>query len=99
MKEELEKILRKLIVRADFSTLAEKLIENNVIILPFKADNTEMARNISECHPVDEFICSDCGLIMRDLTRIEIDEDDGDEIEYEFEFSYCPRCGKKIKED
>lgn len=54
-------------------------------------------KNISNQHPVDEFICSECKLIMRDLTRVEIDEDaDGDESYLEFEFRYCPRCGAKV---
>ena len=44
MKEQLEKLLRRLIVRADFSTLAEKMAQNNVIVLPFKASDTETAR-------------------------------------------------------
>ncbi len=53
--------------------------------------------NISDCHPVDEFICSNCNLIMRDCGRYEIDEDaDGDESYLEFEFKYCPRCGAKV---
>ena len=54
--------------------------------------------NITENHPVDEFICSECGLITRENTRIEIDEDaDGDEVECEFEIKFCPRCGVKVK--
>lgn len=53
--------------------------------------------NITENHPVDEFICSECGFITRDCCRYEIDEDDGDEICYEFAFKFCPRCGAKMK--
>ena len=53
--------------------------------------------NISKNHPVDEFICSECRLIVRDCCRYEIDEDaDGDESCYEFAFRFCPRCGVKI---
>lgn len=54
--------------------------------------------NITKNHPVDEFICSECGLIMRDCCRYEIDEDTDppDENCYEFKFRYCPRCGIKI---
>ena len=53
--------------------------------------------SISEMHYSDEFVCSECGLIMRDCCRYEIDEDaDGDESCYEFEFRYCPRCGVKM---
>lgn len=55
--------------------------------------------NSTENHPVDEFICSECGLIMRDCGRYEIDEDDGDEILYEFAFRFCPRCGMKVRGD
>lgn len=55
--------------------------------------------NDSRCHPVDEFICSNCGFITRDCCRYEIDEDADppDENCYEFEFKYCPRCGSKVK--
>ena len=63
-----------------------------------KADIIEIkhGKNISKNHPVDEFICSECGLIMRDLTEVRIDEDNEDELYYEFEFAYCPNCGAKI---
>lgn len=57
------------------------------------------AQNISECNPVDEFICSNCGLIMRDFDQIHIDVDDEYEYCCEFEFSYCPKCGYKITEE
>ena len=50
-------------------------------------------KNLTECNPVDEFICSHCGAIFRDVTLCEIDEDNGDETYYEFEFKYCPVCG------
>lgn len=53
--------------------------------------------NITENHPVDEFICEKCGFITRDCCRYEIDEDDGDEICYEFAYRFCPRCGMKVK--
>lgn len=54
-------------------------------------------KSISEKHYSDEFICSECGLIMRECCRYEIDEDaDGDESCYGFEFKYCPRCGAKM---
>ena len=59
-----------------------------------------VAFNDSKMHPSDEFICSNCGLILRENCRYEIDEDaDGDETCYEFEIKYCPRCGRKIIEE
>ena len=51
--------------------------------------------NITKMHPTDEFICSECGLIMRDFEEIRVDEEN-DECYYEFEFKYCPRCGAKM---
>lgn len=53
-------------------------------------------KNLTECNPVDEFICSRCGAIFRDVSLCEIDEDNGDETYHEFEFKYCPRCGMKV---
>ena len=52
--------------------------------------------NVTLEHPVDEFICSDCGYVARECHRYVIDEDTGDESFYEFEFRYCPRCGMKV---
>ena len=51
--------------------------------------------NITKMHPTDEFICSECGLIMRDFEEIRVDEEN-DECHYEFEFKYCPHCGAKM---
>lgn len=81
----------------------EELLNDFYVIpkdTPF-ADVVEVkhGENITSNHPVDEFICSECGLIMRDCCRYEIDEDDCDEICYEFAFRYCPRCGTKIDID
>lgn len=45
----------------------------------------------------DQFICSECGIELRDWTRVEIDEDDGEEDHYEYVFRFCPNCGARIK--
>lgn len=50
-------------------------------------------KNLTEHNPVDEFKCSHCGAIFRDVVLCKIDEDSGDESYYEFEFRFCPRCG------
>jgi len=53
-------------------------------------------RNITEVHPVDEFICSECGFICCDFSEMRIDEETGDVSYREFEMGYCPRCGAKM---
>ncbi len=55
-------------------------------------------KNMTEDNPYDEFICSECGLIMRDFEEVIIEEE-GDESYYGFEFKFCPRCGVKIVEE
>lgn len=55
-------------------------------------------RNVTKKHPVDEFICSECGIVLVDYERLEIDKDDGDENCYEYEFRFCPNCGAKMDE-
>lgn len=54
-------------------------------------------KNITKMYPTEEFICSECGLIMRDFEEIRVDEEN-DECHYEFEFKYCPHCGAKMDE-
>lgn len=54
-------------------------------------------KNLTEHNPVDEFKCSHCGAIFRDVVLCKIDEDSGDESYYEFEFRFCPRCGMKVE--
>ena len=53
-------------------------------------------QNISPMHPVDEFQCSKCGIILRDWSEVTIDEDELDEQYNEYEFKYCPNCGAKM---
>lgn len=59
----------------------------------------KVAFNDSKMHFSDEFICSHCGLILKENCRYEVDEENGDETCYEFEIKYCPRCGRKIIEE
>ena len=53
--------------------------------------------NIGTVHPVDEFICSECGIVLEGWTRVVTDEDDGELYYYEYAFKYCPNCGAKMK--
>lgn len=66
-----------------------------------KVDAVEVVhgQNITKQHPVDEFICSECGLVCRDNGRYVYDEWADDWSLYEFEFKYCPNCGAKMDGD
>lgn len=55
-------------------------------------------RNITESHPSDEFICSVCGFVCRDITRSVYDSDTDDWTDYEYTPKYCPDCGAKMIE-
>ena len=57
----------------------------------------QVGENITENNPVDEFVCSECGIILEDWSKVEIDEDDGERTNHEYAFRYCPNCGKPMK--
>lgn len=52
--------------------------------------------NESECDSIDEFECSNCGIVLSEYQQIEIDEDDGERYYYDYRPKYCPNCGRKI---
>lgn len=56
------------------------------------------AKNVTDQHPVDQFICSECGTILEDFSLCKIDEDSGDKTYYEYELKFCPACGRAITE-
>lgn len=49
--------------------------------------------NITEENPVDDFVCSNCGIHLADWYRI-----DGEDW-FEYEFKYCLNCGAKVVEE
>ena len=53
--------------------------------------------NITEQNHVDEFQCSECGIVLCDWTEVKTDVDDGDKTYHEYEFKFCPNCGAKVK--
>lgn len=52
--------------------------------------------NLSEFDSIDEFECSNCGIVLSEYQQIEIDEDDGERYFYDYRPKYCPNCGRKI---
>ena len=79
---------------------AEKIVGSYIHPDTISMEIRDCCTNDSKVHPVDEFICSKCGLILRDLCRYEVDEDaePPDENCYEFEVKFCPRCGREVVE-
>lgn len=55
--------------------------------------------NLSEFDSIDEFECSNCGIVLSEYQQIEIDEDDGERYFYDYRPKYCPNCGRKIIEE
>ena len=52
--------------------------------------------NLSEYDSIDEFECSNCGIILSEYQQIEVDENDGERFFYDYRPKYCPNCGRKI---
>ena len=54
----------------------------------------------NKAKPIDDFICSQCGINLVDLAFVEKEEyEDGykDEVRYVYEPKFCPECGRKVK--
>ena len=98
LREEIESLSVTFCGKELFGELAKHSVVQKINEAPTAdVDPVRHGKSISKMHYSDEFICSECGLIMRECCRYEIDEDaDGDESCYGFEFKYCPRCGAKM---
>ena len=53
--------------------------------------------NITKNHPVDEFICSKCGIHLEEWVRVVIDEEVDDTYYREYAFKFCPECGADMR--
>ena len=69
--------------------IADYLLKNDV-------DVVKHGYNATAMHPVDEFVCSECGFDCEGFTEIVTDEDGEYQYQRECEFDYCPKCGAKI---
>ena len=58
-----------------------------------------MCENVTEQNHVDEFQCSECGIVLCDWTEEKTDIEDGDKTYHEYEFKFCPNCGAEVKVD
>lgn len=62
--------------------------------IPFTFDEEGVLN--CELPDIDEFECSNCGIVLSEYQQIEIDEDDGERFFYDYRPKYCPNCGRKI---
>ena len=76
---------------ARLQELENKIEDGNLV-------EVETTTNVGTYHPVDEFICSKCGIQLEEWVRHVTDED-GEEYHYEYEFNFCPNCGRRIEEE
>lgn len=81
-----------------YSHIYQRLSELENKIEDGQLKELRICKNETKSNPVDEFICSECGLIMQDYCKKRLDED-GDEYFFEFEIKYCPCCGAKVVEE
>ena len=76
-----------------FIDIVEMVVED---VPDADVEEVKHGENIGTLHPVDEFICSECGIVLEGWTRVVTDEDDGELYYYEYEFNHCPNCGAKM---
>lgn len=96
MAEYIDKEKARKILNEDYAYAAPSLLDE----VP-AADVVEVrhGRNITQMHPVDEFICSECGFMCEDCTEKVFNEDGDYFYTREYEYKYCPSCGSKIDEE
>ena len=76
----------------DSNYLGVCFVDEGVECCFYEPPEDETCRNITEENPVDDFVCSKCGIHLYDWIRKD------DEDWYEYEFKYCPNCGAKVVE-
>lgn len=56
-------------------------------------------KNLTKAHPVDEFICSECGYMTEDCTEKKYSQDGDYCYLCEYEYKFCPNCGAKMDKE
>lgn len=84
--------------RYRFYTDSEDLVPLAKVQQALDENMIEYTENINKNYAdVDQFICKECGIHLREWSCYKIDEDNGEEYSYEYSFNYCPNCGRKIR--
>lgn len=108
--KELDKYNKALLsdIAKKLEEIAELKAENARLEESFQRATGEIAADPlpGECRnkakPIDDFICSQCGINLVDLAFVEKEKyEDGykDEVRYVYEPKFCPECGRKVKKE
>ena len=76
-------------VCCDFAIKMAKLMP------PADVQEVRHGKNITKIHPADEFICSECGIVFKEMSEYIIEDD----VYREFYFKFCPNCGAKMDKE
>ena len=78
-----------------YGGFAEKIANVTNMVSAADVQEVRHGKNVTTEHPVDEFICSECGIIFKDFSEYIPEED----IYREFIFKSCPNCGAKMDKE
>lgn len=95
-KEYIEREAAQKVLADDYAYNAAKLIDTVPI-----ADVQEVrhGKNLTKAHPVDEFICSECGYMTEDCTEKKYSQDGDYCYLCEYEYKFCPHCGARMDKE
>lgn len=85
----LEKLYDTQLYDSDDNILFEEILDNTPTA---DVQEVKYGKNVTDINPVDEFICSECGFICKELSGYDKEED----VHYEYEPKFCPECGAKM---
>lgn len=78
-----------------YGGFAEKIANITNTIPAADVQEVKHGENITSMHPTDEFICSECGVVLQDVSEYIVEDD----VYREFYFDYCPNCGAKMDKE
>lgn len=92
-REVVQKILK---VLADYAYNVAKSLDT---VPAADVQEVRHGKNLTKAHPVDEFICSECGYMTEDCTEKKYSQDGDYCYLCEYEYKFCPNCGAKMDKE